>query len=180
MRIIPIIAASLLLLAITHSAHAQKKEFRLDATKGHPGSHTITYVIITRDTSPQKIVTVILNNTQSYELAYQYRVDENTVSLELLENPKLPELHADDTLHAVTAVSVTDVQYAESKRTIETHIREADTTDSPEIRFYNCISEVLKTCGMRLPYRSPYRPPNPVQWIGDVPDYNKDLIPQDD
>lgn len=157
---------------------AEHTSTNLDASKGDPGAYTITYVIVTIPESPQKkTVAVIVRDGDTPKLSYVYSADGDTVALGLDAEFAIPEEHSAESDCTLTIVSVSLRQSESATAIIQSHVAEADTSDSPEIQFYNCVSEVLKACDMRLPYRSPYRPPNLIQWVGDIPDYNKDLIP---
>jgi hypothetical protein len=152
----------------------------LDTTKGNPGHHMITYVtIVEADKSRQKTVAVFLIHSEEQDLVYRYHVKGKSVTLELVAEASFAIPKKDDPDFTMTVVHVTEAQYEKSKEIIEEHIEKTILSETPEIRFYNCISEVLAACGMRIPYRSRYRPPNLVQWVGDIPAYSRDIVFKD-
>jgi hypothetical protein len=152
----------------------------LDTTKGNPGNYTITYVTIVESKKPvQKTVAVILHLSEEQELVYRYEVREKSIALELITEAPFAIPKKDDRDFTMTIVRVTEAQYEKSKNIIKTHIEKTIQSETPEIRFYNCISDVLTACTMRIPYRSRYRPPNLIQWVGDIPAYSRDIVSKD-
>lgn len=175
-----LIGLTALLLCIPAIAEDSNPIVHLDTTNGNPGKYEIIYVtIIEAKKSPEKTVAVILSQAEEQDLVYAYQVSGKSVTLELLPEATFTVPRADNANFSMTTVNVTEAQYNKSKKIIRTHIEMADETDSPEVRFYNCICEVLKACTMKIPYRSPYRSPNLTQWIGDIPAYSRDIVLQD-
>ena len=165
--------------AISTQAEEPSNTTRLDATTGNPGKYEITYLTIADPKkSPQKTVAVILTHSTRQDLIYAYQIHDKTATLKLLSQTKLGTPKTDNPNLSITTVKVTKAQYQSVKTIIKTHIETADKTDGPEIRFYNCISQVLRACNMKIPYRSAYRAPNPTQWINDIPAYSLDILLQ--
>jgi hypothetical protein len=165
-----------LFLCIPTSAVESTPTTRLDATEGNPGKHLITYITsVNPNKSPQKTVAVVLSRAGKQKCAYVYRVDGESITLDLVSGAKFTApMPQDGDAFTKTCVRVTKDQFVNAKKILKSHIKTANKSDSPEIRFYNCISDVLRACDMKLPYRSPYRPPNLTQWIGDIPAYSRD------
>lgn len=148
-----------------------------DATDGNMGEYQLVYITkINPELKSQRTALVVLRKSGKHDLAYGYeqgnaqetvgRIDETRVLVaENKENPAV----------TISIVNVTEAQYTKTKSIITTHTNKTDQTDGPTILFYNCVSEILRTCNMKVPYRSAYRTPDPVQWIGDIPAYSMDL-----
>lgn len=165
-----------LILCISALALESTPITRLDATDGNPGEHEITYITsVDSNEASRKTVAVILSVSGEQEIAYVYWATKDAVTLELISGTSFAAPKAqDDTKFTLTSVRVTEDQYDNANNLIQKHIETADKSDSPEVLFYNCISHVLRACDMKLPYRSPYRPPNLVEWVGDIPAYSRD------
>lgn len=139
-------------------------------------NYEILYLSITEADKKSKTVAVTLSHSEEQQLIYAYEASKEATTLKLhFEDKEVADkLMAPNAI--VTTVRVTKAQYKRAKKIITSHIETSDTIDSPEIRFYNCICEVLRACEMKIPYRSPYRPPNLTQWVGDIPAYSRDLV----
>jgi len=150
---------------------------RLDTTGGSASRYEVVYVVVNEPKkSLQKTVAVILRQSDEQDLVYVYRKSDRKITLELLTDTSFAIPKKDHLNFTKTTVRVTAAQYDKTKSIITSHFEKGNRVDTPETRFFNCVKDVLKACSMRIPYRSPYRPPNLTQWVGDIPAYSKDIV----
>lgn len=170
-----LIGAVFISFSLCFADKTEDRIVRLTTTE-NTSNYEILYLSVSEADKKSKTVAVILSHSEEQQLVYAYEASEEATTLKLhLEDKNVTDkIKAPNTI--VTTVRVTKAQYKRAKKIIKSHIKTLNTIDSPEIRFYNCICEVLKACDMKIPYRSPYRPPNLTQWVGDIPAYSRDLV----
>ncbi len=177
MRVIAVLSF-MALCCIRVAAEGGAKIEHLDASRGESGEHQLVYVTNSgSEESIKRTAFVVLHKSGKQELAYGYYVEKGTAKVGLIDSKIIEKVgRVDDSKTVITIVRVSDEQYEETKAIIKTWTEKEEEIDGPSIVFYNSVCQILKACGMKIPYRSAYRAPNPVQWIGDIPAYSRDLV----
>ena len=144
---------SLVLCCADVHAKRHAKNEHLDATGGKNGDHQIIYITHTNsEIATRGTAIIVLRKSGKQESSYGYHIQEDNAKLGVIDEEKVVKLDKpEDPYTFITTVEVTPEQYPATQK-------------------------IIKACNMKIPYISPYRPPNPTQFIGDIPAYSRDLV----
>ena len=156
----------------------------LDASGGEMPGYQISYVtnVDGENKNAGSVLAVLTKLTGSEDgeavsvAGYRFERAKGIDSLVLLEPQKIERiLEEDSETGQVTTVELTAEQFEKAKSTVLRYSKRTDPDIKPAKGFIGCVRKILRKCGMRTPYTSPYRVPNPMEWVGDIPGYSMDL-----
>lgn len=156
----------------------------LDVSDGEVPGYRIIYVTnVTDERKSSGSVLVVLTsadasneNASTFDVAYRFARERGTDTAVLLKPRKIERaFEKDSSAGRVTTVELTAEQFEKARSIIETTAKRTDPDFKPAKGFIGCVRGILRMCKMRTPYTSPYRVPNPMEWVGDIPAYSMDL-----
>jgi len=169
--------AIVLLASLTAAADDGAKVWNLDASNGASKGHTVVFVA--NKTSPNTMAGtayVAFMKDGKYDGGYGLHTEGNTATIDDI-SAAVAKKTADkkDPKATITYVDVTADQYAAGKKAVQAYRDMKEHPDDPARETVNCAIDVMSACGMKYPYRSGLRPPNPTQFFGDIGTTNRKL-----
>ena len=173
-----LICTALICAAFTARAEDGAKIANLDASGDAEASQMIVFVSNKTSNVPGAgtAYTCFVKDGE-FDSAYGLHTENDTATVGDISEAMMKKTSDKKDANAIiTFVHVSSEQFDKSKATVQKYRDTKEHLDPPADVAINCAAEVMRASGLKPPYRSALRAPNPTQWFGDVAATNRKLI----